>query len=80
MIKGREQVDEKAKTITLDQPSIFKGEIPFLTFTVGGKKIGKLWATGGVLSFEGDCEKSAELFFEEIIEKNKHLLCEKGNE
>ncbi len=68
---------EISENITIQSPSVFKGEIPFLTFTIDdGTVVGKLWGTGGKLSFEGDCEKSAEIFFEQVIIICKHLLCE----
>jgi len=66
--------------ITFKNHSVFKGEIPFLTFAVDGidggppVEVGKLWGTGGKLSFEGDLEKSAEIFFEQVIELNRAKL------
>ena len=56
------------------QLSVFKGEVAFLTLTVdnpdGGNpiEVGKLWGTGGKLSFEGDVEESARIFFDAVIE------------
>ena len=56
------------------QPSVFKGEVAFLTFDVEGKKVGQLWGTGGKLSFTGDVDASAKIFFEQVIELNRvHL-------
>lgn len=61
-------------TLAFEQPSVFKGEIAFLTFDVEGKKVGELWGTGGKLSFTGDVDASAKIFFEQVIELNrKHL-------
>lgn len=63
----------------LKLPSIFKGDIAFLTFIVtddGGnpKEVGKLWGTGGVLSFDGDADASAKVFFDNVIELNRARL------
>ncbi len=58
---------------------VFEGVEPFLTFYANDGngeniKIGKLWGTGGKLSFEGNAEKSAEIFFNGIIDEyRKHL-------
>lgn len=60
--------------VAFKQPSVFKGEVAFLTFDIEGKKVGELWGTGGKLSFTGDAEASAKIFFEHVIELNRiHL-------
>ena len=60
--------------IKFSLPSVFKGDVPFLTFCVESNVVGKLWGTGGVLSFEGDVEESAKIFFDKVIELNKERL------
>ena len=51
-------------SLTLRMPSAFDGETPLLTFYAApGVECGKLWARGGVLSFEGNAEESAQTFF-----------------
>jgi hypothetical protein len=59
-------------------PSVYKGDIPFLTFHSdnpdGGRDLGKLWATGGKLSFEGDIEQSAKVFFDQVIARNRAVM------
>ncbi len=59
---------------TLKVLSVFNGEIPFITFSVEGQDVGKLWGTGGILSFEGDCEESAKIFFEQVIKLNRSMM------
>lgn len=64
---------------TLKVPSVFDGDVPFLTFNVedgngGSRVVGKLWGRGGVLSFEGDADESAMVFFRELIERNREFL------
>lgn len=73
-MQANDLIVENEENSTFKLPSVFKGEVAFLTFSVEGKEIGKLWAKGGKLSFEGDCEKSAKIFFDEVIQKNRHLL------
>jgi hypothetical protein len=59
-------------------PSVYKGDIPFLTFHSdnpdGDRDLGKLWATGGKLSFEGDIEQSAKVFFDQVIAHNRAVM------
>ena len=59
-------------------PSVFDGDVPFMTFhtQVDGKNVecGKLWGKGGVLSFEGDVDESARVFFDNVIERNREFL------
>lgn len=62
------------EAISLSTSSILKGEIPFITFSIEGQDVGKLWGKDGVLSFEGDCEESAKIFFEQVIELNRAYL------
>lgn len=65
--------------IKLTNPShVFKGETPVVTFCVNrdgaNVVVGKLWGTGGILSFEGDVQESAQVFFDEVINRSQHLL------
>ena len=51
------------------EPSVLKGETPFMTFNVhadDGKKypVGNLWCKGGVFTFDGSVDLSAKVFFE----------------
>lgn len=67
--------------LRLTPPNIFKGEVPFLTFVVSDEKneqinVGNLWATDGKLSFEGEVEESAKIFFDHVIKLSKESLCE----
>jgi hypothetical protein len=55
-------------------PSVFDGEIPFMTFYVDAVECGRLWGKGGVLSFEGDAEESAKVFFDQVIERNRECI------
>lgn len=69
--------------ISVKQTPVFDGETPFIMFHVvdeegKDKIIGKLWGTGGRLSFEGDAEASAKVFFDEVIELNRHALMPPG--
>lgn len=41
--------------------------VPLMTFMQDGEVIGKLWAKDGQLSFEGDADASAQVFFDEVI-------------
>ncbi len=66
-------------------PSVFKGEVPLVEFHIQNEKgenipAGKLWGIGGVLSFEGDCEESAKVFFDQIIQLNRSFLEESSND
>jgi hypothetical protein len=61
-------------TSTFKRPSVFNGEVPFMTFTDNGKTIGELWGTNGKLSFTGDVDASAKIFFEHVIECNRMHL------
>lgn len=55
--------------------SIFDGDVPFLTFfTPESTVAGKLWGRGGVLSFEGNAEESAKIFFEHVIQLNREFM------
>ena len=57
--------------------SVFKGEVPFITFTNDngeGVIVGRLWGTGGKFSFEGNVDESARIFFEQVIELNRKML------
>lgn len=56
------------------QPSALKGEVPLLTLVAENATVGKLWATGGVLSFEGNAEESAKVFFDHVIKLNSEHL------
>ena len=73
-------IDSNNQIFCFKSPSVYKGEIPLLTFGVNnpdsGKSIevGKLWGIGGKLSFEGNADESAKLFFEHVIKKSSHLL------
>lgn len=70
----------------IEPPSVYKGEVPFLTFTVENENatpplftveesvVGKLWGKGGKLSFTGNAEESAKVFLDVIIKKYGHLL------
>lgn len=64
----------------MPQPSVFDGDIPFLTFFVYDDQkneqveTGKLWATGGQLSFEGNADASAKVFFDSLIAHNREEL------
>lgn len=77
---GYEVKDSNAVTvdgpISVHEPSVFRGDVPFLSFHVGEKVIGKLWGTGGRLSFEGDADESAKVFFDNVVKLNSHLFCE----
>ena len=56
-------------------PSVFDGDIPFISFrTENGVTVGKLMGKGGILSFEGNCDESAKLFFDGVIKLNQELL------
>lgn len=77
----KEQRDKLCITgvLQLKMPSVFDGDIPFLELFVedpicGQKIIGKLWGKGGVLTFEGDAEESAKVFFEHVIQRNREFL------
>ena len=76
IIDELDELSMNGPTMTITQPSVYDGEVPFLTFDVDGKVVGKLWGVGGVLSFEGDADESARIFFESVIEMNLHLLQE----
>ena len=67
-------MSDDAKIVEFKQPSAFNGEVALLTFSVEGKVVGKLWGTEGVLSFDGDCEESAKVFFDQVIELNRKRL------
>ena len=61
------------------QPSVFKGEVAFLTLFVTDDDgntvtIGELWGKDGKLSFTGDADKSAQVFFDRVIELNRKVL------
>lgn len=51
----------------------------FRTDTPKGSRIvvGKLWATNGKLSFEGDAEESAKTFFNAVIRESLKTFKEK---
>ena len=62
-----------------DHHAIFQGDIPFLTLSLDDADgnpvpIGKLWGKGGTLSFTGDVDESARIFFEEIMRRGMHYL------
>jgi hypothetical protein len=69
-----EHVVMSESIIAFEAPSVFKGEVAFLTFDIEGKKIGELWGTGGKLSFTGDVEASAKVFFDKVVELNRIYL------
>jgi hypothetical protein len=55
--------------------SVFDGDVPFITFsTDGGRECGKLWGRGGVLSFEGNADESAQVFFDKVVQLNRDWL------
>ncbi len=70
---------DKVCTASASMPSVFKGEAPFITFYDEDKVIGKIWGIDGVLSFEGDCDESAKLFFEQVIQLNRKYLESRGD-
>lgn len=63
-------------TAIFKQPSVFNGEVAIVTFHVKDKKVGELWGTGGKLSFTGDADASAKVFFDNVIELNRVRLQE----
>ena len=69
-----ERVAMCGSVLSFEVPSVFKGEIPFMTFYVEGKKVGELWGTGGELSFTGDIDASAKIFFEHVIQLNRDYI------
>jgi len=74
--------DEQPTYSFFKVPSVFKGEVALLTFSSEGKKIGELWGTGGKLSFTGDAEASAKIFFDEVIRLHQDSISganEKGD-
>lgn len=69
-----EAINSSAKSIgsVLNIPSVFKGETPFMTFSVTDENnityvVGELWGKGGKLSFEGHVEESAKIFINSVI-------------
>ena len=66
------------RTMTLEIPSVFDGDIPFMTFYINetgpSVECGRLWGKGGVLSFEGNAEESAKVFFEQVIQRNHEYI------
>lgn len=57
------------ETGILEQPKCF-----VLTFTDENKEIGSLRIKDGQLTFEGDADRSAQIFFDEIIKKYSQEL------
>ena len=53
----------------LNQPPALKGEVTLLTFLQEDCEVGKLWAKDGKLLFEGDCDASAQKFFDAVVAK-----------
>lgn len=54
---------------------VFDGEVAYLEFHgPDGIRIGALWGKGGKLSFEGNAEASAQLFFDHMIHLHEALL------
>ena len=66
-----EQLRVSTQGVTWKVNSVYKGELAFMTFTIEGKTVGELWGTGGVLSFTGDYEASAKVFFDNVIELHR---------
>lgn len=65
-------VDNGNLAVVFHQHSIYNGDITFLTFSIDTpqgdrREVGRLWGTGGVLSFEGDMEESASIFFDKVV-------------
>ncbi len=63
-----------SKSITTSKNTILNGGFAFCTFRVDGKIIGKLWAKDGILSFEGDTEESAKVFFDAVTKHSNSKL------
>lgn len=70
--------DSTSEITTLKMPSVFDGDVPILTFSVdkGRSNVvcGKLWGKGGVLSFDGNAEESAKVFFDRVIQLNRDYI------
>ena len=65
--------------ITITQSkSVYKGEVAIVAlYGDDGELLGELWGTGGVLSFTGNAEESARVFFEQVVRCNMEYLEDK---